>query len=204
MPTCIYLSIPSLNSSTPKVSSTSSTPATPTPHFKPSFGPTTIHQPLEGGKANRLCGGTRSAELCQLINSVPPRDVSGCTYPIESEDNMKQRMVVKSSKCATRIVSPSQETLNTNLYRHSKRRLGCSFRSRIHRRVLVSNRKAAQYQPTKNEGGSSGSAFLQIKLQKQSSPHLLRQHHSGGLHQQTRWHKISRTLRSNVENSYLV
>ena len=56
----------------------------------------------------------------------------------------------------------------------------------------------------RNEGGSSGSAILLDRLQKQSSPYCLRQHLGGGLYQQTGWHKVSRTLCSNVENPHLV
>ena len=68
-----------------------------------------------------------------------------------------------------------------------------------------SNRKTSLHQPSiRIEGGSSGSAILPDRLQKQSSPYRLRQHLGGGLYQQTGWHKISRTLCSNVENPHLV
>ena len=43
--------------------------------------------------------------------------------------------------------------------------------------------------------------LLALQLQKQSS---LRQHFGGGLYQQTGWHKVGRTLCSNVENPHLV
>ena len=92
----------------------------------------------------------------------------------------------------------------TYLYRHLKRRLGRSLRSKFYRRSLVSHREASSHQPIRTEGGSSGSAFLPNRLQKQSSTYRLRQHLGGGLHQQTGRHKISRTLCSNVENPHLV
>ena len=63
---------------------------------------------------------------------------------------------------------------------------------------------APSHQPIRNEGGSSGPAILQDRLQEQSSPYRLRQHLSGGLYQQTGRHKISRTLCSHVENPHLV
>ena len=91
-----------------------------------------------------------------------------------------------------------------DIYRRLKRRLGRSLRSKLYRRALVSFRKAPSHQPIRNEGGSSGSAILQDRLQEQSSPYRLRQHLSGGLYQQTGRHKISRTLCPNVENSHLV
>ena len=82
--------------------------------------------------------------------------------------------------------------------------MGCSLRSKFHRRALVSFRKAPSHQPFRDEGGSFGSAILQDKLQEQSSPCRLRQHLGGGLYQQTGWDKVSRTLCPNVENPHLV
>ena len=131
-------------------------------------------------------------------------DASGHTDPLESEDDTTQEMVVRPSNYATRRISPSQGTRKTNLYRHLKCRLGRSFRSKSYRRALVSFGKAPLHQPFRNEGSSSGSSILQDRLQEQSSLHRLRQHPSVGLYQQTQWHKISRTLCSNVENPHLV
>ena len=83
--------------------------------------------------------------------------------------------MVRPSKCATIRIYPSQRTQKTNPYRCLKCR-----------------------------SGRSGSAILQDRLQEQSTPHRLRQHLSGCLHQQTGQHKISRTLWSNVKNSQMV
>ena len=124
---------------------------------------------------------------------------SGHTNPLESEDDTTWGMVVRPSKLATRRISQK-----TDLYRPLKCRLGRSLRSKLYRRALVSFRKAPSHQPFRDEGGSSGSAILQDKLQEQSSPHRLRQHLGGGLYQQTGWHKVSRTLCSNVNNPHLV
>ena len=134
-------------------------------------------------------------------NSLEISYASGHTDPLESEDDMTWGMVVRPSKCATRRISPPQGTRKTNLYRRLKCRLGHSLRSKFYRRGLVSHREASSHQPTRTEGGSSGSVILPIRLQKQSSPYRLRQHLGGVLHQQTGWHKISRT---NVENTHLV
>ena len=137
-------------------------------------------------------------------NSLEISDASGHTYPLESEDDMTRGMVVRPSKCATRRTSPPQGTRKTDIYRRLKRRLGCSLGSKFYRRALVSFRKAPSHQPIRNEGGSSGPAIFQDRLQEQSSPYRLRQHLSGGLYQQTGWHKISRTLCSHVKNPHLV
>ena len=137
-------------------------------------------------------------------NSLEISDATGYTNPLESEDDTTRGMVVRPSKCATRRISPPQGTRKTNLYKHHKYRLGRSLRSKFYRRALVSHRKASSHQPTRTEGGSSGSVILPIRLQKQSSPYRLRQHLSGVLYQQTGRHKISRTLCSNVENTHLV
>ena len=137
-------------------------------------------------------------------NSLEISDASGHTDPLESENDTKRGMVVRPSKCATRRISPPQGTRKTYLYRRLKRRLGRSLRSKFYRRSLVSHREASSHQLIRTEGGSSGSAFLPNRLQKQSSPYRLRQHLGGGLHQQTGRHKISRTLCSNVENPHLV
>ena len=127
-------------------------------------------------------------------NSLEISNASGHTDTLESEDDMTWGMVVRPSKCATRRTSPPQGTRKTDIYRCIKRRLGRSLRSKIYRRALVSFRKAPSHQPIRNEGGSSGSAILQDRLQEQSSPYRLRQHLSGGLYQQTGQHIISRTL----------
>ena len=137
-------------------------------------------------------------------NSLEISNASGHTDPLESENDTTRGMVVRPSKCATRRISPPQGTQKTYLYRRLKRRLGRSLRSKFYRRSLVSHREASSHQPIRTEGGSSGSAFLPNRLQKQSSPYRLRQHLGGGLHQQTGQHKISRTLCSNVENPHLV
>ena len=117
---------------------------------------------------------------------------------------MTRGMVVRPTKCATRRISPSQGTRKTNLYRRLKRRLGRSLRSRLYRGSLVSSRKASTHQLIRNEGSFSGPTILQKDLSKQSSPHRLRQHLSGGIHQQTGWHSIGRTLCPDVENPNMV
>ena len=83
-------------------------------------------------------------------------------------------------------------------------RLRRSLRSRIYRGSLVSSRKVSTHQPVRNEGSFSGPTILQKDLSKQSSPHCHRQHLSGGIHQQTGWHSISRTLCPDVENPNMV
>ena len=105
--------------------------------------------------------------------------------------------------CYKENISTPRNT-KTDIYRRLKRRLGRSLRSKFYRRALVSFRKAPSHQPIRNEGGSSGPAILQDRLQEQSSPYRLRQHLSGGLYQQTGQHKISRTLCSHLENPHFV
>ena len=82
--------------------------------------------------------------------------------------------------------------------------LGRSLRSRLYRGSLVSSRKASTHQPIRNEGGFSGPTILQKDLSKQSSPHRLRQHLSGGTHQQTGRYSVGRTLCPDVENPNMV
>ena len=136
--------------------------------------------------------------------SLEISDASRHTSPLESENDTTPGMVVRPTKCATRRISPSQGTRKTNIYRRLKCRLGRSLRSRLYRRSLVSSRKASTHQPIRNEGSFSGTTILQKDLSKQSSPHHLRQHLSGGIHQQTGRHSIGRTLCPNVENPNMV
>ena len=91
-----------------------------------------------------------------------------------------------------------------NISRHLKRRLGRSLRSRLYKGSLVSSRRASTHQPIRNEGVFSGPTILQKDLSKQSSPHRLRQHLSGGIHQQTGRHSIGRTLCPDVEKPNMV
>ena len=129
----------------------------------------------------------------------------GCTTPLESEDDTTRRMVVRPSKHATRRVSPPQRTQKKLIFTDaSNAGLGCSLRSKLYRRALVSFGKAPSHQPFRDEGCSSCSAILQDRLQEQSSPHRFRQHLSGSFYQQKGRHKISRTLCYNVENPHLV
>ena len=136
--------------------------------------------------------------------SLEISDASGHTGPLESENDMTQGMVVRPTKCATRRISPSQGTRKTNLYRRLKCRLGRSLRSRIYRGSLVSSRKASTHQRIRNEGGFSGPTILQKDLSKQLSPHCLRQHLTGSIHQERGRHSIGRTLCPDVENPNMV
>ena len=133
-------------------------------------------------------------------NSLEISDASGHTNSLESEDDTTQSMVVRPSKRATRRVSPPKGTRNTNLYRRLKCRMGFA---RIHRRALLSTRKTPTHQSFRTEDSFSGSTILQKELQ-QLSPHSLRQHLIGVIHQQTGWNKISSPMRTDLENSYLV
>ena len=137
-------------------------------------------------------------------NSLEISDASGHTNSLESEDDTTWGMVVRPSKCATRRVFPPKGTQNSNLYRRLKRRMGRSLKSRIHRRALVSTQKTPTHQSFRTEGSFSGSTILQKELQQQLSPHSLRQHLRGVIHQQTGRNKISRPMRTDLENSYLV
>ena len=137
-------------------------------------------------------------------NSLEISDASGHTNSLESEDDTTWGMVVRPSKRATRRVSPPKGTQNSNLYRRLKRRMGRSLKSRIHRRALVSTQKTPTHQSFRTEGSFSGSTILQKELQQQLSPHSLRQHLRGVIHQQTGRNKISRPMRTDLENSYLV
>ena len=82
--------------------------------------------------------------------------------------------------------------------------MGRSLKSRIHRRALVLTRKTPTDQSFRTEGSFSGSTILQKELKQQLSPHSLRQHLSGVVHQQTGWNKISSPMRADLENSHLV
>ena len=115
---------------------------------------------------------------------------------------MTRGMVVRPSKRATRRVSSPKGTRKTNLYRCFKCKLGCSFKSRIYRRTL--NTKIPTYQPTRTEDSFSGSAILHEELHQQLSPHCLRQHLSGVVHQQAWWRKVSSSLCADEENLHLV
>ena len=69
---------------------------------------------------------------------------------------------------------------------------------------MVAHRKTPTYQPIGNEGSYLSSVVPQNDLQEQSHSYCLRQHLHGVIHKQTGWHKIHRTLCSNVENFGLV
>ena len=127
-------------------------------------------------------------------NSLEISDASGHTNSLESEVDTTWGMVVRPSKHATRRVSPPKGTRNT----------WGSLKSRIHRRALVSTRKTPTHLSFRTEGSFSGSTILQKELQQQLSPHSLRQHLGGVIHQQTGRNKVSGPMRADLENSHLV
>ena len=56
----------------------------------------------------------------------------------------------------------------------------------------------------RTEGSFSGSTILQKQLQQQLSPHSLRQHFGGVIHQQTGQNKVSSPMCADLENSQRV
>ena len=94
-------------------------------------------------------------------NSLEISDASGHTSSLEPGINMTRGMLVRSSKRATRRISPPKGTRSINLYRHLKRKLGHSLKSRIHRMALVSTRKTPTHQSFRTEDSFSGSTILQ-------------------------------------------
>ena len=165
-----------------------------------------VHHWLISSNGEDSKAGQDSYETFSVASqsSLEISNASELSSPLGSENDTTRGVVVGPQKRATRRISPPKGTRSTHIYRRLKRRLGRSLRSTIYKRGLVSQRKRPSHQPVRTKGSVSGSTVFPKELQQKSSPHCLRQHLGGVLHQQTGRNQISGTLCSNVENHGLV
>ena len=113
-------------------------------------------------------------------------------------------LVAKSHKRHERCRPSSQRPHHPTLYRHLKRRLGRSLRSKFYKGSVVRRGKKATHKCPRVEGSLPGPLNLQGPVSEQNSVGCHGQLYSGSLHKQTRRKSLSRDVRSPVEDHDMV
>ena len=114
------------------------------------------------------------------------------------------RLVAESHKRDERCRPSSQRPQHPTLYRHLKRKLGHSLRSKFYKGSVVRPVKKATHKCPRVEGGLPGPSKLQGPVSEPNSVGCNRQLNSGSLHKQTRRNSLSRDVRSPVEDHDMV
>ena len=113
-------------------------------------------------------------------------------------------MVAEGRQCTYRPTITPNITCSANIYRHIKRRVGCSLRRAHCTRNLVPSGKQAAYKLSRTKSSLSGFKRVPRPLLKQDSTCSNRQHHSSVIHKQGRRHEVGPTLCPTMENLDLV
>ena len=130
-------------------------------------------------------------EISSVAGQPPSLDRSHCSPP---------RLVAKSLKRDERCRPSSQGPQYSTLYRHLKRRLGRSLRSKFYKGSVVRSGKKATHKCPRIEGGLAGPSRFQGPVPEPNSASCDVQLNSGSLHQQTRRNSLSRDVCSPVED----
>ena len=109
-------------------------------------------------------------------------------------------MVAARGQWPYRPTITPNKTCSANIYRHIKRRVGCSPKRMHCRRHLVPSGKQVAYQLPRTQG----STRVPRPLHTQHSTCRDRQHHSGVIHKWRRRHGVGPTLCFTMENLDLV
>ena len=151
-------------------------------------------------------GGTPSHEALS-VSSQGALEISSVTGQPPSLDRCHfctPRLVAESLKRDERCRPLSQRPQYPTLYRHLKRRLGCSLRSKFYQGSVVRPGKRATHKRPRVEGGLTGPSKFQGPVPEPNSSSCNRQLNSGSLHKQTRRNSLSRDVRSPMEDHDMV
>ena len=134
-------------------------------------------------------------EISSFTGQPPSLDRSHCST---------LRLVAKSFKRDERCRPSSQRPQNPTLYRHLRRRLGHSLRSKFYKGSVVRPGKKATHKRSRIEGGLPGPSKLQGPVPEPNSASCNGQLNSGSLHKQTRRNSLSRVVLSPMEDHDMV
>ena len=119
-------------------------------------------------------------------DSLEVPHASEFSHSLDSENEATRGMVVKPSKHPMwRILTP-QGSRHIDLYRRIKRRLGCTVRSRFHRRFMVSGRKTTTHKRARPKSSNPNPSTLFKTVHQETGVSSLRQHHCSSPHKQNR------------------
>ena len=113
-------------------------------------------------------------------------------------------MVVGRKQCTARSTTASFKTRTANLYRHVKRRVGCSPWRSYRKRFLVGTRKQTPHKLSGAKGSLSSPKGVPTSLYGQNCTGGHRQYNSSCLHKQGGRHEVRPTLCPSMENLDLV
>ena len=114
------------------------------------------------------------------------------------------KVVAGGKQCSSRSTIIPTKTCSADIYRHIKRRVGCSLKQTHCKGNLVSSRKQVAHKSLGTKSGLSGLKRVPRPLVKQHSPGSHRQHNSGCLYQQRRGDEVGLPMCPTVENPVLV
>ena len=100
----------------------------------------------------------------------------------------------QGDKCLARSTSTPSTSCHSNLYRHLKRRLGCSLRRLYSKRHLVSSRKSTAHKFPGAKGCRTGTKTVPAYGTRKSRSSCHRQHYSCGIHKQGGRYEVRLTL----------
>ena len=123
---------------------------------------------------------------------------------LDSENETTQGMVVKPSKRPGQKILTPQGSRRTDLCRRIKCRLGCTLKSRFHRRFMISSRETTAHKCTRTKSSNPSPSTLFKTVHQEISASSLRQHYCSSPHKQTRRNSLSRAFCPHVETPYLV
>ena len=148
-------------------------------------------------------GGTPSHEALSVSpqGALEISSVAGEPPSLDRNHFSTPKLVAKRDE---RCRPSSQRPQYPTLYRHLKRRLGHSLRSKFHKGSVVRPGKKATHKRSRVEGGLPGPSKLQGPVPEPNSASCNRQLNSGNLQKQTRRNSLSRDVRSPVEDHYVV
>ena len=104
------------------------------------------------------------------------------------------QVVDQGRKCPTRPTPTPNASCHSGLYRHLKRRLGCSLRQFHSKRHLVSSRKSITHKLSRIKGRLAGLKKVQTLCTESSASNCHRQDYSCGIHQQGGRYEVRFTL----------
>ena len=151
-------------------------------------------------------GGTPSHEALSVSpqGALEISSVAGQPPFLDRNHFSTPRLVAMSLKRDERCRPSFQRPQYPTLYRHLKRRLGCSLGSKFYKGSVVRPRKKATHKHSRVEGGLPGPSKLQGPVPEPNSVSCNGQLNSGSLHKQTRRNSLIRDVGSSVEDHDMV
>ena len=144
-----------------------------------------VHHWITGSKNSKIGQDTHETFPMAPQDPLEIPNASEFSNFLDPENETTREMVAKSPKCPKwRILTPERSRYS-DLYRCIKCRLGCTLKSRLHRRHMVSGRKTTTYKCIGTKSSDPSSTTFLTTMQQETGATGIRQHHSSSPHKQT-------------------